>query len=111
VRYTTPRGREAAKGVGHVGAVADDCIPGCCDGRDPRVRSFSITRGNIVGRIKARRGESADGNFEPRTALPGDQLASFEEAVYFSAVTFTTLGFGGITLIDHDRRLLSGARR
>ncbi|ESQ09528.1 MAG: two pore domain potassium channel family protein [Thiohalocapsa sp. PB-PSB1] len=40
--------------------------------------------------------------------LPGDQLASFEQAVYFSVVTFTTLGYGDITLIDHEWRILSG---
>lgn len=40
--------------------------------------------------------------------LPGDQLASFEKAVYFSVVTFTTLGYGDITLADHEWRLLSG---
>ncbi len=34
-------------------------------------------------------------------------LESFEEAVYFSLVTFTTLGYGDITL-SGDRRLLSG---
>ncbi len=30
--------------------------------------------------------------------LPDGELASFEEAVYFSFVTFTTLGYGDITL-------------
>ncbi len=40
--------------------------------------------------------------------LPGDQLATFEKAVYFSVVTFTTLGYGDITLVDHEWRLLSG---
>ena len=40
--------------------------------------------------------------------LPGDQLASFEKAIYFSIVTFTTVGYGDITLIDHEWRLLSG---
>ena len=40
--------------------------------------------------------------------LPGDRLASFEQAVYFSVVTFTTVGYGDITLIDHEWRLLSG---
>lgn len=40
--------------------------------------------------------------------LPGDQLASFEQAVYFSVVTFTTVGYGDITLIDHEWRVLSG---
>ena len=40
--------------------------------------------------------------------LPGNQIESFEKAVYFSVVTFTTLGYGDITLIDHDWRLLSG---
>jgi hypothetical protein len=40
--------------------------------------------------------------------LPGDQLVSFEKAVYFSVVTFTTVGYGDITLIDHDWRVLSG---
>ncbi len=40
--------------------------------------------------------------------LPGDHLGSFEEAAYFSVVTFTTLGYGDITLVEHDWRLLSG---
>jgi voltage-gated potassium channel len=39
--------------------------------------------------------------------LPTDELASFEEAVYFSFVTFTTLGYGDITL-SPGWRLLSG---
>jgi voltage-gated potassium channel len=39
--------------------------------------------------------------------LPTDELASFEEAVYFSFVTFTTLGYGEITL-SAGWRLLSG---
>jgi hypothetical protein len=39
--------------------------------------------------------------------LPVDELASFEEAVYFSFVTFTTLGYGEITLTA-GWRLLSG---
>ena len=40
--------------------------------------------------------------------LPGDHLATFERATYFSVVTFTTLGYGDITLVDHDWRMLSG---
>lgn len=40
--------------------------------------------------------------------LPGDELVSFEKAVYFSIVTFTTLGYGDITLIDNEWLLLSG---
>ena len=40
--------------------------------------------------------------------LPGDHLDSFEKAAYFSVVTFTTLGYGDITLVEHDWRLLSG---
>ncbi len=39
--------------------------------------------------------------------VAGGELASFEAAVYFSAVTFTTLGYGDITL-SSDWRLLSG---
>ena len=32
--------------------------------------------------------------------VPGEQLKSFEEALYFSFVTFTTLGYGDITLSE-----------
>jgi voltage-gated potassium channel Kch len=39
--------------------------------------------------------------------VPTSELASFEEAVYFSFVTFTTLGYGDITLTE-GFRLLSG---
>ncbi len=39
--------------------------------------------------------------------LPDGDLASFEEAVYFSFVTFTTLGYGDITLTE-GWRILSG---
>ena len=39
--------------------------------------------------------------------VPVEELASFEEAVYFSFVTFTTLGYGDITLSE-GWRLLSG---
>ena len=39
--------------------------------------------------------------------VPTGQLDSFEEATYFSFVTFTTLGYGDITL-DSEWRLLSG---
>jgi hypothetical protein len=39
--------------------------------------------------------------------LPVNELASFEEAAYFSFVTFTTLGYGDITLSE-GWRLLSG---
>jgi hypothetical protein len=37
--------------------------------------------------------------------LPVNELASFEEAVYFSFVTFTTLGYGDITLSEGWRLL------
>ena len=40
-------------------------------------------------------------------ALPAGELGGFEEAVYFSFVTFTTLGYGDITLTE-GWRLLSG---
>ncbi len=44
-----------------------------------------------------------------RLLLPGDQLDSFEKSLYFSMVTFTTLGYGDITLTeDSEWRLLSG---
>ena len=39
--------------------------------------------------------------------LPSGELDSFEEAIYFSFVTFTTLGYGDITLTQ-GWRLLSG---
>ena len=39
--------------------------------------------------------------------VPINELASFEEAVYFSFVTFTTLGYGDISLSE-GYRLLSG---
>ncbi len=42
-----------------------------------------------------------------RTMVPDDELATFEQAVYFSFVTFTTLGYGDITLSE-SWRLLSG---
>jgi hypothetical protein len=39
--------------------------------------------------------------------LPAGELGTFEETVYFSFVTFTTLGYGDITLSE-GWRLLSG---
>jgi hypothetical protein len=39
--------------------------------------------------------------------MPVHELGTFEEAVYFSFVTFTTLGYGDITLSE-GWRLLSG---
>ena len=39
--------------------------------------------------------------------LPEAAMASFEEAVYFSFVTFTTLGYGDVTLTQ-GWRLMSG---
>ena len=39
--------------------------------------------------------------------VPDEQLNTLEAAFYFSAVTFTTLGYGDITL-DSAWRLLSG---
>jgi len=40
---------------------------------------------------------------------PVEEIATFEQAVYFSVVTFTTVGYGDITLADPHWRLLSGA--
>jgi len=40
--------------------------------------------------------------------LPGETLNTYEKALYFSFVTFTTLGYGDVTLSTHDWRLLSG---
>lgn len=42
-----------------------------------------------------------------KTIVPSGELGDFEAAVYFSFVTFTTLGYGDITLTD-GYRLLSG---
>jgi hypothetical protein len=42
-----------------------------------------------------------------RALLPAGELADLETAVYFSFVTFTTLGYGDITLSE-GWRLLSG---
>lgn len=39
--------------------------------------------------------------------LPSTVLSSFEEAIYFSFVTFTTLGYGDITL-SGEWRIMSG---
>jgi voltage-gated potassium channel len=39
--------------------------------------------------------------------VPDESLPTMEAALYFSAVTFTTLGYGDITL-ESDWRLLSG---
>jgi hypothetical protein len=40
--------------------------------------------------------------------VPSPRLDTFEEATYFSFVTFTTLGYGDITLGVSEWRLLSG---
>lgn len=42
-----------------------------------------------------------------RVIVPLDQITSFESALYFSFVTFTTVGYGDITL-GEGYRLLSG---
>jgi hypothetical protein len=42
-----------------------------------------------------------------RTLVPAGQLETFEKAIYFSFVTFTTLGYGDITLSE-GWRLLTG---
>ena len=42
-----------------------------------------------------------------KVLVPAAELADFETAVYFSFVTFTTLGYGDITLSD-GWRMLSG---
>lgn len=42
-----------------------------------------------------------------RALLSADELGTFETAVYFSFVTFTTLGYGDITLSE-GVRILSG---
>ena len=42
-----------------------------------------------------------------RWLVPGEELYTFEKATYFSFVTFTTLGYGDITLSE-DYRMLSG---
>ena len=39
---------------------------------------------------------------------PISSLDTFEKAIYFSVVTFTTLGYGDITLSENEWRMLSG---
>jgi hypothetical protein len=39
---------------------------------------------------------------------PINSLDTLEKAIYFSVVTFTTLGYGDITLPEHEWRMLSG---
>jgi len=43
-----------------------------------------------------------------RALTPITSLDTFEKAVYFSVVTFTSLGYGDITLPQHEWRMLSG---
>jgi len=40
--------------------------------------------------------------------VPGDTLDTYEKATYFSFVTYTTVGYGDVTLSTQDWRLLSG---
>jgi voltage-gated potassium channel len=40
--------------------------------------------------------------------VPGDHMDTLEEVVYFSFVTYTTLGYGDITLAQNVWRILSG---
>ena len=42
-----------------------------------------------------------------RFLVPDDELQSLEKSMYFSFVTFTTLGYGDITL-GEEFRMLSG---
>ena len=43
-----------------------------------------------------------------RMLTPISSLDTFEKATYFSVVTFTTLGYGDITLPEHEWRIMSG---
>jgi hypothetical protein len=43
-----------------------------------------------------------------RAITPISGLDTFEKAVYFSIVTFTSLGYGDITVLEEEWRLLSG---
>ena len=43
-----------------------------------------------------------------RVLDPISSLDTFEKAMYFSVVTFTTLGYGDITLPEQEWRMLSG---
>ena len=43
-----------------------------------------------------------------RALTPISSLDTLEKAIYFSVVTFTTLGYGDITLPEQEWRILSG---
>lgn len=67
---------------------------------------FSITS-TVVVMIGLHAVQIAIWAFTYRQLLPDGELPSFEAALYFSFVTFTTLGYGDITLTE-GWRLLSG---
>jgi hypothetical protein len=74
--------------------------------RGTRQALFGITS-TVVVMIGLHALQIAIWAFAYRQLLPDGELPSFEAALYFSFVTFTTLGYGDITLTE-GWRLLSG---
>ena len=77
------------------------------DGRIRPARVLSVLISTAIVLISLHIIEIFVWAFAYMVVLPDGELQSLESAFYFSAVTFTTLGYGDITL-SSDWRILSG---